>query len=44
MEEERFKNILKPTLTQDIINHLKYEILNGELKPGDRLISISEMA
>ena len=44
MEEERFKTILKPTLAQNIINHLKYEILTGDLKPGDRLISISEMA
>ena len=44
MEEERFKTILKPTLSQEIINHIKYSIANKELLPGDRLMSIDEIA
>ena len=42
--DEKFINIPKPTLVQNIINHLKQEIITGELKPGDQLISIAEMA
>ena len=44
MEEERFKTILKPILTQEIINHIKYSIANKELLPGDRLMTIEEIA
>ena len=44
MDEERFKIIFKPTLTQEIINHIKYLIANKELLPGDQLMPVKDIA
>lgn len=44
MEEEHFKNILAPSLSQEIINHVKRSIASKDIVPGDRLLSIDELA